>query len=256
MTKPVIIILLSCLWAANAFALKYEFDYATENISSGDYNRYLSLVVSQKNDAVTLIGNLSATRISGSDDLSFFLGGYNDLSDQLYAYLNLGLSPTARSVALFSLEGELGRDLTDILTLVGSAKFQVYNGYTVYTLSPGFNYYFAFPNWLVGRYYFARSSDRVVYDSWYVKYYRLFFDARLRAYLGLGSGSLASPVGRLLAGSYNSSVVLGGLRFRFSDEAFGIFDLSSEKRDNGVTDNFISFGFSFEPVEKGGDGET
>lgn len=243
MNKLNVFLVVVLVLAPPAHALRVELDQTSENISNGVNNTYSSVSLSQTTNETTLIGNYTASNIGGKSDATVYLGVYRNVNAQLYVYLNAGFSPAARAVPGLMLEGELGRNVTEALTLVGYARAQDYAGYSIYTFSPGLDYYFAPPAWLAGRYYYSLSSNMTSTNSWYLKYYQLYLEAQLKTYLGLGSGDQLGNARNLTAANYSSFSLLAGLQYKFAASTGIILDYLNEKRDNGLVDGLWNIGF-------------
>lgn len=231
------------LAAGPVFAIRTEFDFTAENLSSGQNNRYYDLNLSDKvNDKTSWIGDITISDINGAGDATIAYGQRIRLDGRNYVYANAAFSPSHTTVPLLMLEGETGLEISEAALFVGYLRFQQYTESNVTTISPGLNYYFDFPGWLMMRYYLLSAVKQTVQNSWLIKYYHLI-DPKFQVDFGLGSGNLASSRGRFEVNSYQSTTLLVGAKYSITGGAGLLADYSFEKRDNGVTDNLLTLGF-------------
>ncbi len=219
-------------------ALSWEMglDFTKENLSTGQTNALTGLYLKNKLGQTTIIGNFEVSDRSNARDIIGSLGAYHNLTDTLYAYLNVSLSPTQLIAPSTALETELAWGLLSPFVFVANYRLRHYpNSPNINIYSPGIDWYLPFSTWLAARYYAAYTAEGVSASSWVLK---LFYEPvpEFRGYVGYASGSEAYrdiPTPNII--SFFANTPLLGFKYKINDR-FGIkVDLAWENRDNGTS---------------------
>lgn len=224
------------------YNLKSGIDLTKENLSNDQHYTTINVYTSSRIENNVILGNFQSYQKNGAIDSTFSIGGYYNGIDRLYIFSLLSFTPNSVNVSKDSLEFEAGYNLVKPLILVFNYKYQEFSQDTVNTYTPGFDYYFSFPAWMIFRFYSPFSSSGAKSSACLLKLF-YEFNPRLRTYVGYASGSEAyrdNSTSSIF--SFTAQTPMAGLQYTFSDLFIVKLDLSHQRRDNGVTNTIFNIG--------------
>lgn len=232
------------LMQATGFAAKIEIDNSKETLTNGQLYSTTNLYLSSEFESNTLVFHFQNSDRNGNIDNIYALGGYFNLSKELYAYVNLFTNPAPNALPKDAVEFEAGWAGIKPWVITGNYRRRNYPSLHVETYGIGTDYYLPFPAWIYLRGYLSKSSDDTTSSSAIIKLFSDTFD-RTRIYVGYATGSEAyKDISTAAVFGFNANTPMIGIRYQLSDCYTIKADLSKEYRSNNVDNTLVGLGVS------------